>query len=72
MVDKNNSDVTPFDPNERARIRKMMEDFERCKWLYALGAQVAAWVVGVIAAIYYTQDVIAKTLKLLKAWLAGP
>lgn len=70
MVEK--KDLAPFDQDERAQIRQMMEEFERFKWFFTLLAKITVWVTGVITFIFVAQDFIARVVRGIKAAFSGP
>ena len=40
-----------FDPDERAQIRKMLQDDQRARWAWSQVRVVSAWVAGLLAGI---------------------
>ena len=62
----------PLDDEEIAQFRKMQEEWERCKWLYALTAKVSAWTGGVVISMWALRDFLTWLLKAVKAFFSTP
>lgn len=59
----------PFTASERAQIRRMIEYDRNKKWLRTVIQSSAAWIVGVITAIYMGYDFVAGAVKRM---IGGP
>jgi len=54
------SDGAEFDPDERAQIRKMLQDDQRARWAYSQLRIIGAWVAGLAATLVAFRADIAK------------
>lgn len=50
---------------ERARLRKMLDQDEKVAWLWALARKLATWILGVAAALVAFRD----DVSVLIAWM---